>query len=216
MRATFTKKVKEEIEHHVKKNYQVDLSKASFNKVEIKKDLRIKFLNYGMVYDPSTGHHLEFRFKNLKVANTTIQELSIYGISGKISINEEKKTVLVYIGDAKNVMEVLKVLGANESLKKYKKIYEYNEKAKTTNRQVNFETANIKRSAEAALEQVRIIEKLLKKRKIESIDNDLKVVIRARMKYKRVSMSELAEKIGNISKSALNHRFIRIKKMVGE
>ena len=153
---------------------------------------------------------------NLKVANTTIQELSIYGISGKSSINEEKKTVLVYIGDAKNVMEVLKVLGANESLKKYKKIYEYNEKAKTTNRQVNFETANIKRSAEAALEQVRIIEKLLKKRKLESIDNDLKVVIRARMKYKRVSMSELAEKIGNISKSALNHRFIRIKKMVGE
>ena len=215
MKNTFTKKVKDEISTHIKKNYQVDLSKASFDKLEIKKDLRVKFLKYGMIYDPNNAHHLEFRFRSLKVANLTLQELSIYGVPGKISVNEEKKIATVYIGDAKNVMALMKILGCQQTLKTYQKVYDYKLRAKDTNRKVNFETANIKRSTDAALEQVRMIEKLLKKKKIETIDADLRVVIRARMKYKRISMSELADKI-NLTKSAVNHRFIRIKKLLGE
>ena len=215
MKTTFTKKVKDEVSKHIKKNYQVDLSKASYDKLEVKKDLRLKFLECGMIYDPNNAHHLEFRFKSLKAANITLQELSIYGIPGKISINDDRKVAVVYVGDASNVMALMKLLGCQDTLKTYKKVYEYKKRAKETNRQVNFEAANIKRSADAALEQVNLIEKLLKKKKIETIDVDLRTVIRARMKYKRISMSELAEKI-NISKSAINHRFIRIRKLLGE
>ena len=215
MKATFTKKVKDEVGKHINKNYQVDLSKASYDKLEIKKDLRLKFLKCGMLYDPNNAHHLEFRFKSLKVANTTLQELSIYGIPGKISVNEDRKVAVVYVGDASNVMALMKLLGCQDTLKTYKKVYEYKKRAKETNRQVNFEAANIKRSADAALEQVDLIERLLKKKKIETIDADLRTVIRARMKYKRISMAELAEKI-KISKSAVNHRFIRIRKLLGE
>lgn len=215
MKTTFTKKVKDEVSKHIKKNYQVDLSKASYDKLEVKKDLRLKFLECGMLYDPNNAHHLEFRFKSLKVANITLQELSIYGIPGKISINDDRKVAVVYVGDASNVMALMKLLGCQDTLKTYKRVYEYKKRAKETNRQVNFEAANIKRSADAALEQVNLIEKLLKKKKIETIDVDLRTVIRARMKYKRISMSELAEKI-NISKSAINHRFIRIRKLLGE
>ena len=215
MKTTFTKKVKDEVSKHIKKNYQVDLSKASYDKLEVKKDLRLKFLECGMLFDPNNAHHLEFRFKSLKAANITLQELSIYGIPGKISINDDRKVAVVYVGDASNVMALMKLLGCQDTLKTYKRVYEYKKRAKETNRQVNFEAANIKRSADAALEQVNLIEKLLKKKKIETIDVDLRTVIRARMKYKRISMSELAEKI-NISKSAINHRFIRIRKLLGE
>ncbi len=215
MKTTFTKKVKDEVSKHIKKNYQVDLSKASYDKLEVKKDLRLKFLECGMIYDPNNAHHLEFRFKSLKAANITLQELSIYGIPGKISINDDRKVAVVYVGDTSNVMALMKLLGCQDTLKTYKRVYEYKKRAKETNRQVNFEAANIKRSADAALEQVNLIEKLLKKKKIETIDVDLRTVIRARMKYKRISMSELAEKI-NISKSAINHRFIRIRKLLGE
>lgn len=215
MKGTFTKKVKDEIRNHISENYKVDLSKASYDKLEIKKDLRVKFLKCGMIYDPNSAHHIEYRFRNIKTANTTLQELSIYGIPGKISINEEKKVAVVYVGDAKNVMALMKLLGCQATLKSYKKVYEFKQRALETNRQVNFEAANIKRSADAALEQVRIIEKLLKKRKLDSIDPDLRSVIRARMKYKRISMTELADKI-NLTKSAVNHRFIRIKKLLGD
>lgn len=215
MKSTFTKKVKDEISKHISEDYKVDLSKASYDKLEIKKDLRVKFLKHGMIYDPNGAHRIEYRFRNIKVANVTLQELSIYGIPGKISINEEKKVAVVYVGDAKNVMELMKLLGCQATLKSYKKIYDFKQRALETNRQVNFEAANIKRSADAAFEQVRIIEKLLKKKKIDTIDPDLRMVIRARMKYKRISMTELADKI-NLTKSAINHRFIRIKKLLGD
>ena len=85
-----------------------------------------------------------------------------------------------------------------------------------TNRLVNFETANIKRSTDASLKQLKLIERLLKRYKINSLDDDIKIIVKARLKYKMVSMTELAEKIGNISKSAINHRFIKIKSLLGE
>ena len=48
MGVTFTQKVKDEIGHHLNKDYIVDLRKASYDKVEIKKDLRNKFVKCGM------------------------------------------------------------------------------------------------------------------------------------------------------------------------
>ena len=215
MKTTFTKKVKEEVRKHIGKNYQCNLSKASRDNSKIKRNLRYKFLNYGMLYDPNKGHRMEFRFKDLKHANVMLTELSFCGIAGKLSINEDKDIARVYVGDAKSVMSIMKILGCTKTLKFYEKTYEYNQKARETNRQVNFEAANIKRSTDAALEQVRVIKKLLRRKNIDTIDPDLRVVIKARMKYKRISMSELAERL-DITKSALNHRFIRIKKLLGE
>lgn len=213
MEKTFTKKVKEEVEKHVEKNEVIDLSKASFDKVLVKKDLRKKFLKYGIVYDPNTGHHLEYNFNNLDYANMTIKELSIYDISGKLSITS-KKRYIVYIVDSATIMRLLKLLGASNSLKEYEKIYDYKKKVVITNRKVNFETANIKKSVNAAYSQLEVIELLLKKKKMSELDDNIKEVIRARKKYKTASMPELAEKM-DISKSALNHRFIKIRKMIG-
>ena len=216
MSKSYTKIVKEEVSKHVSKNFEFNFVKASYDKSEVKKDLRKKFIECGMIYNPKVLHHLEFRLKKLKLANLTVQELAVCDISSKITYNSDRKVYIVYIVDANSVMETLKVLGASDTLKKYKEIYEYNMRAKETNRVVNFETANIKRSTDAALEQTKLIERLLKKRKLSSLDEDLRVVVKARMKYKLLSMNELAKKIGKISKSVINHRFIKIKKLMGE
>ena len=216
MNKSYTKIIKDEVNKHVSKNFELNFVKASYDISEVKKDIRKKFLDCGMIYEPNKLHHLEFRFKKLKIANLTIQELAVCDISSKINYNNDRNIYIVYISDAKNVMKTLKVLGANSALKKYKEIYEFNLKAKDTNRIVNFEAANIVRSTDAALEQVKLIEKLLKKKRISSLEEDLRVVIKARLKYKMLSMNELAKKIGNISKSAIHHRFIKIKKLLGE
>lgn len=214
--ASFNKEVKDEIKKHVSKNFKFSFVKASYDLTELKKDIRKKFIDSGFVYNPEIGHHIDFKFKELNDANITLQELSICGVPSKITYKEKTNCYYVYISDADNVIKLLKVLGANKSLKYYKEVYEYNLKAKDTNRKVNFETANIKRTTDASFKQIKLIEKLLKKRKISELDDDIKVVVKARLKYKLASMSELAEKIGNISKSAINHRFIKIKKMLGE
>lgn len=214
--SSFTKEVRDEVKKHVPKNFTFNFVKASYDIIEVKKDLRKKFLDYGYINDPRYSHHFEYKINNLKEANITLQELSICGIPSKLSYKKSIDCYSVYIADATNILKLLKVLGANESLKKYKKIYDFNLKAMDTNRLVNFETANIKRSTDASLKQLKLIERLLKKYKINSLDDDIKIIVKARLKYKMVSMTELAEKIGNTSKSAINHRFIKIKSLLGE
>lgn len=214
--SSFTKEVRDEVKKHVPKNFTFNFVKASYDIIEVKKDLRKKFIDYGYINDPRYSHHFEYKINNLKEANITLQELSICGIPSKLSYKKSIDCYSVYIADATNILKLLKVLGANESLKKYKKIYDFNLKAMDTNRLVNFEAANIKRSTDASLKQLKLIERLLKKYKINSLDDDIKIIVKARLKYKMVSMTELAEKIGNISKSAINHRFIKIKSLLGE
>lgn len=216
MGVTFTQKVKDEIGHHLNKDYIVDLRKASYDKVEIKKDLRNKFVKCGMVCDPNRSYHFEYRLKDMEIANQTLQELSIYGISGKLSVKKDKKGYIVYIVDLKNILSILKLLGANKTYKEYKVVADYREARRETNRQVNFEIANIKKVAKASLNQVETIKKLSKKVDIESLDKDLRVFIKARLKYPLLSLNELAEKMGNVSKSVLNHRMIKIRKLLGE
>lgn len=212
MKNTFTERVREEISHHIGKVREVDTVRLSYDKLEVKKDLRLKFIKCGVVYEPTHGYHLEYRFKSVDEANDTLKELVGFDIEGKLSIDERRKYAIIYIVDANTIMEALNILGASLSLKYYKKVVDEKKRIADTNRIVNFETANIKKTANAILRQLDDIKKLLKKYDIRALDADLKVVIRARNKYKSLNMEELAKKIG-ISKSALNHRFIRIRKM---
>lgn len=212
---TFTRKVKDEIERHVEKNLKLDLSKASFDKVVVKKDLRVKFLRHGTIYNPENGHHLEYSFKDHQTANTTIKELALYDIEARLSVNNQDRYI-VYIVDEDTIMNLLKLLGADSTYKEYKKIAKKKSDVKKAHALVNFEAANIKKAANAGLAQLDDIKTLLKKKKFEYLDDNLKEVIKMRQKYPYDTLSELAIKLGNVSKSALNHRFIKIRNLVKE
>lgn len=198
MTKSFTKYVRDEIAN--KKSVQ-------------KKYLRDNFLLHGEINNPNISYHAEYNYNNLKDANKTIKELLKYGIVGRLSINANNRYI-VYIIDSTTILEFLKVLGAYDAVKKYKKIVDKKLKIRLVQSQVNFETANIKKSANASLAQLEDIKKLLKKYKLKDLDDGLKAVIKARKKYPTLNLSELADKMGNISKSALNHRFIKIRSMI--
>ena len=214
MEKTWTKRAREEISHHIGRYDTVDPSRVSFDKLEVKKDLRIKFIKAGLLYDPRREYHLEYRFKNIDDANITLKELAVLNIRGKLSINEKRNVIVIYIVDVETIIKNLKMLGADNTLKQYMKVMDDKKRIGNTNRRVNFETANIKKSANASLKQLDDIKKLLKKRDLNSLDTDLRVAIKARTKYKTLSLAELAEKIGGVSKNALNHRFMKIRRMV--
>ena len=213
MEKSWTYKAREEISHHIGRKSKVDISRISYDKIEVKKDLRIKFMNHGFLHNPSREYRIEFRFKDIDEANDTLRELATYDISGKISINDARKVVIIYVVDKNTILDALRLLGAVKTLKQYKKVSDDKRHIGDTNRLVNFETDNIKKSANASLRQLEDIKKLLKKKNINSLDRDLRIVIKGRTKYKTLSLKELADKI-SVSKNALNHRFMKIRKMV--
>lgn len=203
MQKTFTKKVKDEI-----------AKQKGFDRNAVRKSLREKFIKHGTIYDPKLAHHLEYNFKDHAKANATIKELTTFDIQGRLSINNQDRYI-VYIVDASTIIKFLKVLGATKAHDEYMKITEYKSKAKDTNRKVNFEVANIKKTSVAALSQLEDIENLLKIRKLKTLPESIQSLIKARKKYDTLSLSELAKVMG-VSKSALNHRFIKIRKMLKE
>lgn len=181
-----------------------------------KKDLRAQFLISGFVYDPNNSYRIEYRFKDYCTANKVIKELREFDLIAKISALGTREVYVVYLVDNKSVMGLLKVLGAKKSLNQYEKVVLKKDKIAKTNRIINFETANIKKSVDASLKELEDIKKLLKIYKFKDLDYKIQEVIVARRKYKTLSLSELAKKMGNISKNTLSKRFNKIKSMLGE
>ena len=88
--------------------------------------------------------------------------------------------------------------------------------ARNKNIYTGIEMSNIKKAVSAGTSQLNDIKKLLKNYKLKNLDPKLQEVIIARKKNPELSLTELSNVIGNISKSAINHRFAKIKELAYE
>jgi len=81
------------------------------------------------------------------------------------------------------------------------------------NRQVNCETANLKKQGDAAAKQIFAIKKLMADKSI-NIPDQLKELAAVRIEYPEASLKELGELLEPpISKSGVNHRLKRLIEM---
>lgn len=206
---SFTEKVKEEIKKHIIDGEKIDYK--ILDKVKTRKLLRIKFVSCGEINDPTKDSHMEYLLKNAKEANEIISYLAYVDINAKLSMR--KKSYAVYVKDQSNIIMLLLLLGAKQSAKYFDEVKSKKSISCYINRTTNFETANLTRITMASIRQCDDIDKLLKKKKLCNLDDNLQEVIKARRRYKEFSTSELAKKL-NISKSCLIHRFEKIHKMV--
>ncbi|MFP4199754.1 MAG: DNA-binding protein WhiA, partial [Halanaerobium sp.] len=80
------------------------------------------------------------------------------------------------------------------------------------NRRVNFETANLEKSVSAAMDQLEYIDIIERKEGLESLSPGLQEIAELRRANPYASLKELGE-ILDLSKSGVNHRLRRIKKI---
>lgn len=189
---------------------KIEINKKINNLTKNKKISKF-YLKSGYVNSPTSEYRLQFNLKNIKDANEVLVILYEIGISAKISINKNK--YIVYLNDYESIVYLLSYMGAVEASKMFKKEGEKRHLNSNINRIVNFEVANIKKSTEASLRQISDINKLLKIKKLDELDEKLKIVIEARLNNPTATMSELSD-IVKISKSNLNHKLKKIKEMV--
>ena len=80
-----------------------------------------------------------------------------------------------------------------------------------TNRIVNCETNNISKSVMASHKQISVIDELERANLLSSLPEELEVTARLRIKYRDLSLSQLAAvSVPAISKSGLSHRLKKI------
>ena len=112
---------------------------------------------------------------------------------------------------------VLKIIGASKSFLALEEMRVEKSIANNVNRKVNFETANLNKTVDAALEQIEAIKFISRTKGLSFLSAQLEEVARLRLANENLSLAEIGELLQPpIGKSGVNHRLRKICKIAHE
>ncbi|MCL1883658.1 MAG: DNA-binding protein WhiA [Defluviitaleaceae bacterium] len=170
------------------------------------------FIGGGAISNPRRTYHIEFSFdkNDEKKAEKLAGILTGFGLRPK-KIARGAQTV-VYLKEADEIADVLKIIKANKSLLALEEMRVEKAIANNINRKVNFETANINKTVDAALSQIEAIKYIAQNTGLSVLSAPLEEVARIRLENEDLSLAEIGEML-NLGKSGVNHRLRKICKI---
>ena len=181
-----------------------DLSGGSARRVFVRKC----FLAGGTITDPVKAYHLAFTLPDDK-AQKLIETLSGFGLHPKTLAKNDQS--VVYLKEAEEISDVLKIMKANLSLLEFESKRVEKDLRNNLNRQVNCETANINKTVTAAQSQIDAIQFIAAEAGLESLSKPLQDVARLRQTHDTASLTEIGAMLKPpIGKSGVNHRLRKI------
>lgn len=181
----------------------------------VKAFIRGALLAGGSVSDPEKEYRAEFSFNSNDTAADFIGLLDFKGFDFTMTYRAGK--FLVYTRNSTTIEELLTYLGAGNETLSLIGVKIYKSVRNKLNRQNNFETSNILKSADAAYKQTRAIEKLRDAGKLETLPEELYEAAQLRLENPELSMSALC-KLSNtkLTRSGFNHRIHKLLKLAEE
>ena len=160
----------------------------------------------------STGYNVEF----VSHSHNFLMELSLllaeFGIITRLI--QRKKHFVLYVKESNLICDLLALLGAYDSVLKLQDELALRELRNKINRQTNCLSANITKTVNASLKQVEAIKLISETVGLESLPMDLQEIALLRLANPEESLSELVGLTSeNLSKSALNHRLMKLQKI---
>lgn len=180
--------------------------------------LKGAFLASGSINDPSKSkYHLEILVTFENDAELVTKLLEDLNFSAKML--KRDKGYMVYLKQAEEISDFIKLLGAINALFYYEDIRIYRDHKNMVNRLNNCEIANEVKSLKTCNEQIANINYLKEHDLLSLLDEKNNLVIEYRLKYPETTLSELAEIISmetdvKITKSGINHHFRKIRDLV--
>ena len=169
--------------------------------------LRGAFQGAGSVNRPGGrgGHHLEFVHREGEFIRRCVDFSR-----APLKVLRRRGRWVAYTKSADGVTTVLAQMGLNDAVLEYEVRAVLGEAKANANRVTNFDAANAGRTATAAANQQKVLEAL----DPEHLSPALREMLELRLEYPDASLAELAQ-LGNLSKSAANHRLRRLVEMAG-
>ncbi|MDI3480533.1 MAG: cell division protein WhiA [Tepidanaerobacteraceae bacterium] len=172
--------------------------------------LRGAFLGGGSISDPKGPYHMEFVTTGKRHASALSRIISSFGL--KAGLMERKNSHMVYLKDGNNIAELLGIMGAHNSLLKFEDIRVMKEMRNSVNRAVNCETANLNKTIEAALRQIKCIKFLKQQKLFDNLPPNLKQVAELRLKFPDLCLKELGQMMSPVlGKSGVSYRLKKIE-----
>ena len=200
-------------------------SKIPYNLTD--KDIKIKgylvglFLNNGTCNNPvSSNYHLEI-YTNDEAFSEAILKLirKIKELEFNFKIIKRRNNYVVYLKRSDQISNFLAYLEANNSCLEFESIRVNRDNANSLNRLMNMDQYNYKKTITISEQQIIDIKQIDKSLGIKNIANEkLRELCYLRLDNKEATFNDLAnllsEKINKpVSKSNVNHLFIKIKEM---
>ncbi|MFW6119679.1 MAG: DNA-binding protein WhiA [Petrotogales bacterium] len=179
--------------------------------------LRGLYLAGGSIIDPSKGYHLEITLDTSEKFIEKIQKHLWNSFNIKTGCVPVRSHYKFYIKSARTIIEFLSLMEAHNIVSLLLRTIEVRQIRGNVSRTLNFITANANKSGQAMADQVKAIRTIDETIGIDSIDKELEVLARLRLKYEYLSLRELGELMDPpMTKSEVYNRLKKIKKIAAE
>ncbi|MDU2063576.1 MAG: DNA-binding protein WhiA [Sporomusaceae bacterium] len=184
--------------------------KAFFRKACCRKGyLRGAFLGGGSVNRPEGDYHLELVTSSEEYAKTLVGLMKYFQFPARMT--DRKADFIVYLKDGDAVEAFLRLIGASEAVKTFKKVRKVKDMRNQVNRLVNCETANLQKTVDAAFRQVEFIKQIEAYQGLGSLPANLREAAEVRLNFPEATLQELVDHLGGtVGKSGMNHRLRKL------
>lgn len=177
--------------------------------------IRGAFLAAGSISAPEKFYHFEIVCGTEKKAVQLQNIIQYFDIDAKIV--ERKKHFVVYIKEGAGIVDILNVMEAHIALMNLENVRILKEMRNSVNRQVNCETANLKKTVSAAVKQIEDIKFIRDKAGLAILSAGLEEIARLRLDNPEASLKELGEMLTPaVGKSGVNHRLRKISEIADD
>lgn len=177
--------------------------------------LRGIFMGAGFVANPKGDFHFEMTIETEQLARDIVELMRENKINARIM--NRRNSYLVYLKSGSAITAFLALAEAHQSVLAMENERVIKSVRNDVNRQVNAEMANQAKSAEASVEQVVAIRKVVDRYGMENLPPALREYISLRIAYPGATLKELGSYADPpLSKSAIYHRVRRVEQMASE
>ena len=177
--------------------------------------IRGAFMAAGSISDPNKSYHFEIVCASMGKAQQIQKIMRCFALDAKIV--SRKKSFVVYLKEGAQIVDVLNVMEAHQSLMELENIRILKDMRNTVNRKVNCETANINKTVSAAVKQIDDIRYIEETKGLDKLPEGLKDMALTRLTYPEASLKELGALLQNpVGKSGVNHRLRKLSEMAEE
>ncbi|MBQ9984623.1 MAG: DNA-binding protein WhiA [Lachnospiraceae bacterium] len=199
----------------------VSLQNCQFPKQVVQKDcckkafVRGLFLAAGSVNDPQKAYHFEIVVHNRELAEEIKQIINSFSLDSKVV--KRKKYYVIYLKEGSMIVDILSVMEAHISLMDMENVRILKDMRNDINRRVNCETANIKKTVNAARRQIEDIEYIEQTKGLKYLNDSLRQLAEIRLEEPDANLQELGQMIDPpVSKSGVNHRLRKISSIANK
>lgn len=174
--------------------------------------IRGAFLAAGSVSDPNKFYHYEIVCEYEEDAQQMKELLLFFHLDAKII--QRKRNYIVYLKEGSNITDVLNLMGAFVSQMNLYNVMILKGMRNDVNRKVNCETANLNKTIEAAVKQIRDIEYIRDTVGLESLSDGMRQTAYVRLENPDMNLKDIGELLTPaVGKSGVNHRLRKISEL---